>query len=77
MTEKVLRDVSSEREVEVLRTDAVVAKELREQLTGPLEEICRILTKARAEGYGAAWNLQVDSFGKNMRVIEIMVQKTL
>lgn len=77
MTEKVLRDVSSEREIEVLRTDAVIAKEYREQLGPILDQLCAIASKARTEGYEIAWVMQPDSFGRNMRCTEITIKKQL
>jgi hypothetical protein len=55
-----------ERNVSVLRTEAVIAKELREEIAPPLAEICRIMDKARAAGLKIDFAIQTDAFGRNI-----------
>ena len=69
-----LREVGG---IEELRTDAVVAKDLRDELSPLLERVCKIMGRAKAEGYGVSWNIQPDSFGRFFRVTEISVVKPL
>lgn len=63
--------------VHELRTDAVIAKELRDQLSPLLDQMCSIMSNAKADGYGVSWTIQQDSFGRNFRVTEIAVVKPL
>ena len=63
--------------VHLLRTDAVVAKEIREEITPLIERLCAIMSKARAEGFEVSWMIQPDSFGRALRCTEIAVKKQL
>ena len=63
--------------VEPLRTDAVVAAEIRAELGPMLDQICAVLSKARNEGYEVAWVIQPDSFGRQVRCTEIAIKKQL
>jgi hypothetical protein len=49
-----------------LRTEAVIAKELRDEIAPPLAEICRIMDKARAAGLKIDFAIQSDAFGRNI-----------
>lgn len=60
-----------------LRTDAVIAQELRDELTPFLERVCEVMAKAKASGMGLSWNIQPDSFGRRFRVVEISIVKPL
>lgn len=70
-------DAEQANNVQPLRTDAVIAKELRDQIGPLLEQICAVISKARADGYEVAWVIQPDSFGRNMRCTEIAIKKQL
>jgi hypothetical protein len=63
--------------VQPLRTDAVIAAELRGQIGPLLDKICKIMSDARAEGYEVAWSILPDSFGRHLRVTEIAIKKQL
>lgn len=60
-----------------LRTDAFIAQELRDELTPLQDQVCRIMTKAKASGMQVAWSIQPDSFGRHFRIIEISIVKPL
>lgn len=60
-----------------LRTEAVVAQELRDELGPLLDEACLVMAKAKAAGMQIAWNIQPDSFGRRFRVVEISIVKPL
>jgi len=60
-----------------LRTDAVIAQELREKIGPLLDQICKIASEARADGYEISWAIQPDSFGRHLRVTEIAIKKQL
>lgn len=60
-----------------LRTDAVIAAEIRGQISPLLDQICAIMTKARADGYEVSWVVQPDSFGRHIRCTEIAIRKPL
>lgn len=63
--------------VKPLRTDAVIASELRAEIGPLLDQICAIMSKSRADGYEVAWVIQPDSFGRQLRCTEIAVKKQL
>jgi hypothetical protein len=63
--------------VAVLRPDAVVAQELRDEIAPHLDAICRVYDKARAAGLHMGFDIAPDSFGKKFRVTEIKVFKPL
>jgi hypothetical protein len=63
--------------VQPLRTDAVVASELRAQISPLLDQLCKIMSQARADGYEVAWSILPDSFGRYLRVTEIAIKKQL
>lgn len=60
-----------------LRTEAVVAKEIRDALSPLLDQVCGIMSGAKASGLQVAWNIQPDSFGRRFRVVEISIVKPL
>ena len=60
-----------------LRTDAVIAAEIRGQIGPLLDQICKIMSQARADGYEVSWTVQPDSFGRNIRCTEIAIRKPL
>ena len=60
-----------------LRTETIIVRELRDELTPLLEEVCEIMSKARSAGLQVAWNIQPNSFGRKFRVVEISVVKPL
>jgi hypothetical protein len=66
----------SKANVERLRIDAVVAKEIREDLRPILEAVCDILNLGRRSGFVVTWNLGPDQFGQH-RVLDIAVVKPL
>ena len=73
-----LKSVSDDHDnVEPLRTDAVIAAELRGQISPLLDQLCRIMSQARTEGYEVAWSILPDSFGRHLRVTEIAIKKQL
>lgn len=59
-----------------LRTEAVIAKELREEIAPPLAEICRIMDKARAVGLKIDFAIQSDAFGRNVPP-HVLITKSL
>lgn len=63
--------------VTVLRTDAFIAQELRDELAPLLDQVCIVMTKAKASGMQLAWSIQPDSFGRRFRVVEISIVKPL
>lgn len=63
--------------VEPLRTDTVIAAELRAELSSLLDQLCQIMSAARADGYEVSWAIQPDSFGRHLRVTEIAIKKQL
>ena len=60
-----------------LRTDAVIASELRAEVGPLLDQLCKIASRARSEGYEVSWTIQPDSFGRHLRVTEIAIKKQL
>lgn len=58
-----------------LRTDTVVADELRNELIAPLAEVCRTMTKAQRAGLQLMINIPMDQFGRF--VAQITVTKPL
>lgn len=77
---KAVEDNTEEQEtltVAKLRTDAVIAAEIRGQISPLLDQICAIMTKARADGYEVSWVVQPDSFGRHIRCTEIAIRKPL
>ena len=60
-----------------LRTDAVAAKSIRDELMPLLESVCEIMARAKADGLMVSWTLQPDSFGRKFRVTEISIVKPL
>jgi hypothetical protein len=63
--------------VQPIRTDAVIAAELRAEIGPLLDQICVIMSKARIEGYEVTWAIMPDSFGRHMRCVEIAIKKQL
>lgn len=60
-----------------LRTDAIVAAELRAKVGPLLDQLCAVLSEARADGFEVSWAIQPDSFGRHLRCTEIAVRKQL
>jgi hypothetical protein len=78
LTPKLIRQSALDADnVTPLRTDAVIAAEIREQLSPLLDQICTIMSKARADGYEVSWSIQPDSFGRHLRCTEIAIRKPL
>jgi hypothetical protein len=63
--------------VQPLRTDAIIASELRAELGPLLEQLCIVMSKARADGFEVSWAIQPDSFGRHLRCTEIAIKKQL
>jgi hypothetical protein len=63
--------------VQPLRTDAVIAAELRAEIGPLLDQILAVMSKARAEGFEVSWMIQPDSFGRQLRCTEIAIRKQL
>jgi hypothetical protein len=72
-----LAEVMDDETVTTLRTDAVVAQEIRDQLSPLLDQVCSIMAQAKADGLIVAWNIQPDSFGRKFSVVEIAITKPL
>lgn len=70
-------EIAADETVTQLRTDAVVAKEVRDALSPLLDQVCEIMSGAKASGLQVAWNIQPDSFGRRFRVVEISIVKPL
>lgn len=63
--------------VVVLRTDTVIAAEIRAEMAPLIEKICAVMSKARADGYEVSWAIAPDSFGRHLRCTEIAIKKQL
>jgi len=72
-----LKTVDESSNVQPLRTDAVIAVELRAAVGPLLDQLCSLMSSARAEGYEMSWAIQPDSFGRHLRVTEIAIKKQL
>lgn len=72
-----LKAVDESSNIQPLRTDALIATELRAELGPLLEQICVIMSKARSEGFEVAWSILPDSFGRHLRCTEIAIKKQL
>lgn len=72
-----LKSVEAETGIVELRTDALVAKEIRDELSPLMDKVCAIVSKARADGYEITWAIQPDSFGRHLRCTEISIKKQL
>lgn len=59
-----------------LRTEAVVAQELRDEIAPHLTAICQIMDKARAAGFTLNFNIAPDQFGRH-RAPEVSIVKPL
>lgn len=68
-----LREVGG---VAELRTEADIAKDLRDEIAPPLAEICRIMDKARAAGLKIDFSIQTDPFGRNVPP-HVLITKSL
>jgi len=68
---------NSQQTIVPLRTDAVIAAELRTTLGPLIDQLCVIMSKARADGYDVSWTIQPDSFGRHLRCAEISIKKQL
>lgn len=62
--------------VERIQTDAGRAVALRDQLAGPLQQVCAGMDEARRMGLKVGFNITQDSFGRH-RVNEIEIVKAL
>ena len=72
-----LAEITDDETVTQLRTDAIIAQELRDELGPLLDKVCEVMAKAKASGMQLAWNIQPDSFGRRFRVVEISIVKPL
>lgn len=78
LTPKLITDQALvEDNIALLRTDAVIAAEIRAQLSPLLDQICAVMSKARADGLEVSWAIQPDSFGRHLRCTEIAIKKQL
>lgn len=59
-----------------LRTEAVIAQELRDEIAPLLVDICRVMAKARAAGLTLNFNIAPDQFGRH-RAPEVSIVKPL
>lgn len=71
-----LAEIADDETVTQLRTEAVIAQELRDEISGPLAEICRIMDKARAAGLKIDFAIQCDAFGRNVPP-HVLITKSL
>lgn len=62
--------------METKPTDDELAQSLRDQLAGPLKEICRLRDLARSHGLSADFNFPVDQFGRSI-IPHVMITKAL
>ena len=72
MTEDSPLKAVEDNNVQVLRTDAVIAKEIRDELTPLLERVCSVLNKARACGMNVGLGINPDSFGRFRANVDIV-----
>ena len=72
-----LAEISDAETVTQLGTDAVIALEIRDQLSPLLDQVCDVMSKAKADGMMVAWSIQPDSFGRKFRTVEISINKPL
>lgn len=63
--------------IQTLRTDTVIAAELRAEIGPLLDQIIKVMSKARTEGFEVTWAIQPDSFGRYLRCTEIAIKKQL
>ena len=72
-----LKAVEPDDTIQPLRTDAVIAAELRAEIGPLLDQILALMSKARADGFEVTWAIQPDSFGRHLRCTEIAIKKQL
>lgn len=72
-----MQSVDLENNVRPLRTDAVIAEELRGEIGPLLDKLLAVMSRARSEGYEVSWAIQPDSFGRHLRCTEILIKKQL
>ena len=58
--------------VEVLRTDTVVATEIRDEMKEPLAKICELMARARSAGLKVDLGINPDAFGRFVPTISIV-----
>lgn len=71
-----LAEIADDETVATFRTEADIAKELRDELAEPLAAICRVMDKARASGLKVDFSIQSDAFGRFVPPY-VMITKSL